>query len=426
MSRKLVSSFLTPSHLLNSSDIAEIVKAIPEDLNKNISTFSPVSLRKEGEPQPAANHDQSTLQTNNNIKEKKLGNWRGRKELPPLPLESELFTPPVEKGNRAERSISVLAETFLSMMPSDRNKVVMIKETANIMNTSPKRIYTICNALEGLRFMERKRQNMYEWKGRKLLIPTLMLLMQMALNENMVEKINKVITSEDSKVMQPLLDQAESRKDPEHCMALNICMLTQKLMMVFMALPPPKVISLPDASTVIHGAGVKGKQRNICLQKLWDVSKILQEVGLIQKVTIRQGSEKPILAYQYVGEEVELVTVEKVSEAVATPSSDENSSVMGKDITDIIMNNEGEGGDWLNSHVEKNNSQSSKVKLYSVGIKVEVDDKLMEGGEAFQVEDDQQQIRSRVLVDEDMRIIIQLRLVLDDEVCMIEDRQDDK
>merc|ERR1712179_294893 len=354
------------------------------------------------------------------------------KGLPPLPLESELFTPPVEKGNRAERSISVLAETFLSMMPSDRNKVVMIKETANMMNTSPKRVYTICNVLEGLRFMERKRQNMYEWKGRKLLIPTLMLLMQMALNENMVEKINKVITSEDSKVMQPLLDQAESRKDSEHCMALNICMLTQKLMMVFMALPPPKVISLPDACTVIHGAGVKGKQRNICLQKLWDVSKILQEVGLIQKVTIRQGSEKPILAYQYVGEEVELVTVEKVSEAVATPSSDENSSVMGKDITDIIMNNEskmthheGESGDWLNSHVEKNNRQSSKVKLYSVGIKVEVDDKVVEGGEAFQIEDDQQQIRSRVLVDEDMRII-KLRLVLDDEVCMIEDRQDDK
>jgi len=421
MSRKLVSSFLTPSPLLNSSAIAEIVKAVPEDLNKNISTFSPVCLRKEVELQPSTNHDRIILQINTG---KKSGNWRGGKELPPLPLESELFTPPVDKGNRAERSISVLAETFLSMMPSQGKKVVMIKETANMMNTSPKRVYTICNVLEGLRFMERKGQNMYEWKGRKLLMPTMMLLMQMALNENMVERIRNVITSEDSKLMQQLLDQSEIRKDPDHFMALNICMLTQKLMMVFMALPPPKVISLPDAATVIHGAGVKGKQRNVCLQKLWDVSKILQEVGLIQKVTIRQGSEKPVLAYQYVGEKVELVTVERVSEAVASPPGDENDSEVGKGDPDFlndenkITDHEGKS-DCLSLHVEEN-SQSSKVKLYSVGVKVKVDDKVVESGEASQVEDDQQQNRSSVLVDEDMRML-KLRLVLDDEVCMMED-----
>merc|ERR1719430_1145214 len=185
--------------------------------------------------------------------------------------------------------------------------------------------------------------------------------------------INKVNSPEDCLRMQHLREESERRGDTEQTPALNICMLTQKLMMVFLVLPQPKVISLPVANTVIHGTAVTAKQRNVCLQKLWDVSKILQEVGLIQKVTIKQGSEKPILAYQYVGEKVELVMKEKVSEAVATPSSEENSSVMGKDITDIIMNNEskmthheGESGDCLNSHVEKNNSQSSKVKLYSV------------------------------------------------------------
>jgi len=416
MSKKLVSSLLVPSPLLDSSFIAEIVKAIPEDFSQNISTFSPVCLREE-EALASANPGHNILMNNN--KGKKRGNWRLGKGLPPLPLESELFTPPVDKGRRAERSISVLAETFLRMMPKQGKKVVMIKETAIMMNTSIKRVYTICNVLEGLRFVERKRQNVYEWKGQELLMPTLMLLMQMALKENMMGRIDKVNSPEDCLRMQHLREESERRGDPEQTPALNICMLTQKLMMVFLVLPQPKVISLPVANTVIHGTAVTAKQRNVCLQKLWDVSKILQEVGLIQKVTIKQGSEKPILAYQYVGEKVELVMKEKVvGEAPACTSHDENTSGLDKVLTDAL-NGESEKIE----HVDKGHGDSSKVdSSNSVGIKVEVDDEVIESGDVSNVDSNYNRNGSRVLIDEE-RKVIKLGLVLEDEVCVMADME---
>ena len=415
MSRKFVSSFLTPPTLLDSSSIAEVVKAIPEDLNKNnstITTFSPVCLREGEVPQTSVNLHHNNLM--NSKKRRKSGNWRAGKELPPLPLESELFTPPVEMGRRAERSISVLAQTFLGMMPTEGNKVVMIKETAIMMNTSIKRVYTICNVLEGLRLMERKGQNKYEWKGFKFLMPTMMLLMQMALKENMGEIIDKVIDSEDGHGVQNV-DASES--ESEHKKPLNICMLTQKLMMVFLVLPQPKVISLPVATTVIHGAEVRGKQRVVCLQKLWDVSKILQEVGLIQKVTIRQGSEKPVLAYQYVGETVELVTVEIVGEAVASSHGDENTSGLGEVQTEAIND-----GSKTTEPVDEGRGDCIMGNNFvSVGIKVEVDDKVMESREVSEVDGNDENLNSsRVLIDEDSKVI-KLRIVLEDEVSTIAD-----
>ena len=411
MSRKFVPSFLTPPTVLDSSSIAEFVKAIPEDLIKNNSTtttFSPVCLREEEEPETTANHNHKNLVNSN--KRKKSGNCRGGKELPPLPLESELFTPPVEMGRRAERSISVLAHTFLGMMPTEGNKVVMIKETAIMMNTSIKRVYTICNVLEGLRLMERKGQNKYEWKGFKFLMPTMMLLMQMALKENLGERIDKVIDSDECHGMQNV-------DEPEHKKPFNICMLTQKLMMVFLVLPQPKVISLPEATTVIHGAGVVGKQRVVCLQKLWDVSKILQEVGLIQKVTIRQGSEKPVLAYQYVGETVELVTVEKVGEAVASSHGDENTSGLGEVQTEAIND-----GSKTTEPVDEGRGDCIMGNNFvSVGIKVEVDDKVMESREVSEVDGNDENLNgSGVLMDEDSKVI-KLRIVLEDEVSTIAD-----
>ena len=413
MSGKFVSSFLTPPTLLDSSSIAEVVKAVPEDLNKNnstITTFSPVCLREGEVPQTSENPHHNNHMISK--KRRKSGNWRGGKELPPLPLESELFTPPVEMGRRAERSISVLAQTFLGMMPTEGNKVVMIKETAIMMNTSIKRVYTICNVLEGLRLMERNGQNKYEWKGFKFLMPTMMLLMQMALKENMGEIIDKVIDSEDGHGVQNV-DASES----EHKKPLNICMLTQKLMMVFLVLPQPKVISLPEATTVIHGAGVVGKQRVVCLQKLWDVSKILQEVGLIQKVTIRQGSEKPVLAYQYVGETVELVTVEKVGEAVASSHGDENTSGLGEVQTEAIND-----GSKTTEPVDEGRGDCIMGNNFvSVGIKVEVDDKVMESREVSEVDGNDENLNSsRVLIDEDSKVI-KLRIAVEDEVSTIAD-----
>ena len=99
---------------------------------------------------PAAEEDQLILMEN--VVDTSPKRMRGKggfmPELPPLPMEKDLFIPPVEKGNRAERSILMLTETFLSMMPQEGSEVVKIKETASIMKTSIKRVYTICNCLQ--------------------------------------------------------------------------------------------------------------------------------------------------------------------------------------------------------------------------------------------------------------------------------------
>jgi hypothetical protein len=71
-------------------------------------------------------------------------------EFPPLSLEKELLIPPVERVSRAERSILVLLETLLGMMPQEGKEVVKIKDPATSIKTGTKRIYTICNFLEGL------------------------------------------------------------------------------------------------------------------------------------------------------------------------------------------------------------------------------------------------------------------------------------
>ena len=102
----------------------------------------------------------------------------------------------VERGHRAERSILVLTETLLGMMPQEGREVVKIKETASIMKTSIKRVYTICNVLEGIRLMVRTDRNTYEWQGRRVMMPSMMLLRQMAEKQNIMEKLDMASTEE--------------------------------------------------------------------------------------------------------------------------------------------------------------------------------------------------------------------------------------
>ena len=196
-------------------------------------------------PGPVVEEDQIILTENvvDMSQKRRKGRADTLPELPPLPLEKDLFIPPVEKGNRAERSILVLTETFLSMMPQEGREVVKIRETASIMKTNIKRVYTICNVLEGIRLMVRTDMNMYEWQGRRVLMPTMMLLRQMAEKQNMMEKLDLASTEE-----QGVEDIPNNFPDK-----LNICMMTQKLLMMFLV--QPKDLSLSVASTIMRGTG---------------------------------------------------------------------------------------------------------------------------------------------------------------------------
>ena len=66
---------------------------------------------------------------------------------------------------------------------------------------------------------------------------------KMAEKQNMMEKIDLASTEE-----QGVEDIPNNLPNKQ-----NICMMTQKLLMMF--LPQPKVLSLSMASTIMHGAG---------------------------------------------------------------------------------------------------------------------------------------------------------------------------
>jgi len=441
--------------------LTEIVKAVQGDQKKNVSTFPPLSRsrvrREKSQGQPSGkdypkNHSETNVKKSTS---RGSGKYKKVHQLPPLPLESELFTPPVDRGRRSERSISVLATAFLGMMPTQGKKDVMIRETANMMNTSIKRVYTICNVLEGLRLMERKGQNLYEWKGRKELYPTLMLLLQMAKKDNVAEMIEHVSTSKDCNTEQSVRLE-DSRVNPEHITTLNICMLTQKLMMLFLVLPQPKVITLPVATAVIHGIGVTAKQRTCNLQKLWDVSKILEEVGLIQKVKVRKGPERPVIAYQYIGEDVEEIVVESVDASVVYVADNVSCEKMSKNASIAVTGPSGErnredkelpqlrevqdcekddndhptvlnntGGSEEHNEEFKELQQSSEVEEYrSVRIKVEVEDIVIKSVEASEEVREPGSCMVRLKSDRERlsrEDSLKLRYVLDDEICMIAD-----
>ena len=196
--------------------------------------------------------------------------------------------PPVEKGRRTERSISVVTETLLSMMPREGGIEVMIKEIAGIINTDIKRVYTIFNVLEGLRMMKRLVQNMWEWQGRTGLMPKLMLLRQMAEKENMLEKMDKANAWEQMQGNQQHQYDINHNEKGDNT-NLNICMLTEKLVMMFLVIPKLKYLTLTVATSVIFGVNQPGNKRMVGLQKVLDIAKILQEVAIIQKVKVTVG-----------------------------------------------------------------------------------------------------------------------------------------
>ena len=89
---------------------------------------------------------------------------------------------------------------------------------------------------------------------------------------------------------------------------MSISVLIQKLLMMFLVLPQPKVLSLSVAVSILYGQGIAAKSKQGCMQKLWDISKVLQVIGLIQKVEISTlDSNNQIKAYKYIGVDIEVV-----------------------------------------------------------------------------------------------------------------------
>eukprot|EP00092_Neocalanus_flemingeri_P098969 GFUD01126238.1.p1 GENE.GFUD01126238.1~~GFUD01126238.1.p1 ORF type:complete len:366 (+),score=135.50 GFUD01126238.1:54-1151(+) len=228
---------------------------------------------------------------NATLPRKRAGRGNVVAELPPLPMESELFTPPVDKGDKGEKSIKLLGEKLLAMMPKEGTLEVEVDKMARELKVGIQRVYNICNVLEGLRLMERHGKKVWKWQGKERLLPGLMLLKQMSEQQDMkgqVDMARKVLAKE-------LPEDSISNKAIKK---YNLVMMTQKMMMMFLVLPQPRTLPLTVASIIIHGPGLS----RASLQRLGDIGMILQSVGLLAKVRVKkEGDIKGTIAYQYVG-----------------------------------------------------------------------------------------------------------------------------
>ena len=206
----------------------------------------------------------------------------------------------------------------MNKMAKQGECVVEVDQMALLLEIRKDKMYDICNALEGLRLMYRKGRNVYKWQGWRMMLPTLMMLKKMAEKEDMLGQLSlaRRLITEDK--MEEIIIVTTARKEPE--LKYNVVMMTQKLLMIFLVLQHPRILSLAEASVIIHGQVLTEAKRKANLQRLDGISKILEGVGLLVKV-IMEDDYKNNISYQYRGPEVTIMNtqddVEMVEEVAA-------------------------------------------------------------------------------------------------------------
>jgi len=287
--------------------------------------------------------------------------------LPPLPLESALFVPPVDRGNRKDKSLGLLAEKMLDNYPYIMNggdtTEVQLDDTAKQLNTERRRIYDIVNVFEAVQIMSRVCKNIYRWHGRTYLLHSLAWLRELGVKLGMQEQYRVAREQEaqhDIENMSPLtsphthyspamspmmspygspgMSPYGSPNDPNGTsMGIN----TQKFLMLFLVIPEPRKLTLDFAAKVIHGPNPNEKAKVTRVRRLYDIANILSALGLIRKVQITEGkTKKP--AFEYVGPSVDNIYLTD-EQKKNMPSARQKNSLLavGKNLAQLPDKDEG-------------------------------------------------------------------------------------
>jgi len=237
-------------------------------------------------------------------------------ELPPLPREEELFTPPREREKMKKVDLRVMVDMLRSKISKEGKLMVEVDKMSMELDISKDKMYIICNVLEGLRLMKMKGRNVYEWQGNEMLIPTLMMLKKMAEKENTMGQLLKARKFVAKGTVNDNLASNTTCKEVEK---LNVVMTTQKVMMMFLVAKETNVISLDEMSVVIHGSDLTKLKRKMSIKRFDDICKILAGVGLLE---VEEQDDENL--YIYIGPEVPKIAI-----------VDSNEKVEGKIIEDV-------------------------------------------------------------------------------------------
>lgn len=292
--------------------------------------------------------------------------------LPPLLPESALFVPPIDRGNRKDKSLGLLAERMLQNYPYAMGHgdctEVQLDDTAKLLHTERRRIYDIVNVFEAVQMMSRVCKNVYRWHGRTYLVQSLAWLRQLGIKLGMQEQYRiareqeihdienlspltspRVNNPTMSPMMSPMMSPYGSPGmspygSPNDPCGTSMGINTQKFLMLFLVIPEQKKLTLDFAAKVIHGPNPNEKAKVTRVRRLYDIANILQALGLIRKVQISEGkSKKP--AFEYVGPDVEHMQLTD-EEKKRMPSARQKNSLLavGKNLAQLPDKDESAAG----------------------------------------------------------------------------------
>ena len=230
-----------------------------------------------------------------------LGSKGKAHNLPPLPEESSLFLPP----SRTLTGIQEIArQLLLCLEPVDTGVTLDLHHLAAELNVDVKRIFLVSNVMEAVGMLSRISISKVIWKGKEAMYQSLVQLHRLAVQENILQQIHAA----DLKAQSDLLNKAlvGGGVSEEDKVKVTTGVITQRLLMAFLAVPSMSIMSTNMMGKVISSMG------NVrCPQsRLPDLANVLIGIGLLQKVeVVEQGLSKPrkSTAFQYAGPVVEEV-----------------------------------------------------------------------------------------------------------------------
>jgi len=225
--------------------------------------------------------------------------------LPPLPREEDLFIPSRSREVTKKLDLRLTVRILMSKMPKEGETIVEVDKMAEELEITKDKMYIVCNVLEGLRLMKMKGRNVYEWQGRDMLFPSMMMLKKMAEKKGMM---GQVLHAKRSLAKKRTDDKsAGTSQSSDEIGKCNVVMTSQKVMMMFLVVGVDTV-SLEEASILIHGPNLTDIKRKVSIRRLLDICRVLSGVGILTEVSKKDHVSDGV-SFRYIGPEVPCITV---------------------------------------------------------------------------------------------------------------------
>jgi E2F/DP family winged-helix DNA-binding domain len=266
---------------------------------------------------------------------------------PPKPTAAVEVKPVEEKYNRKNKSLGVLAETFLRHFTSfgDGHEIV-VDQLAAELAVERRRIYDVVNILESLQVVVKVGKNTYHWMGREHLMRQFALLQQDGIGlwpdraakaglylaeKRPAKDLSSTATdgsdAENADVAKTVTKTVEYKEVEITSSNKSLTRLSQMFLQIFLTGIEP--VSLPQASDLIHGKasspaelvalGMKPGETyptdsktfqmiatrgfKTKIRRLYDIANVFLSIGLLRKSEYRRtgcrGGKRPHYHFQY-------------------------------------------------------------------------------------------------------------------------------